>query len=413
MMTTNNSDEYDIAIIGGGMVGASLACLLANTSLRIALVDRQLFDESAIPVTQVQPKFDARVSAITAASRNLFDQMGIWNDIAAMRCCGYSNMQVWDAGGTGSVSFSAGDVNQLELGNIVENSVILSALYKQLDLIDHVDLITPFSIESFQRDQDANKITLRSIGGNNLTAKLLVAADGASSKIRELAEFATKEWDYNHLALVTTVKTEAAHRNTAFQRFMPTGPLAFLPLVESASDSGQKFSSIVWSAIPERSEELMSMSDKEFALELSRSIENKLGAIEWLDKRFVFPLRQRHAKDYVQDNIALVGDAAHSIHPLAGQGVNLGLLDVQVLAKELIQGLLAGRNVADMTVLKCYQRKRVGHNLGMMWMMEGFKYLFAERPLPVRWFRNLGMRGVDNIPLVKNQLVRRAMGLDW
>ena len=157
----------------------------------------------------------------------------------------------------------------------------------------------------------------------------------------------------------------------------------------------------------------MSMSDKEFALELSRSIENKLGAIEWLDKRFVFPLRQRHAKDYVQDNIALVGDAAHSIHPLAGQGVNLGLLDVQVLAKELIQGLQAGRNVADMTVLKCYQRKRVGHNLGMMWMMEGFKYLFAERPLPVRWFRNLGMRGVDNIPLVKNQLVRRAMGLDW
>jgi 2-octaprenylphenol hydroxylase len=413
MMIMNNSIEYDVAIVGGGIVGASLACLLANTSLRIALVDRQLFDDYAIPVTQVQPKFDARVSAITAVSRNLFDQMGLWDDIAAMRCCGYSNMHVWDADGTGSVSFSAEDVNQLELGNIVENSVILSALYKRLDSIAHVDLIAPFSIDTFHRDQGANKITLRSTEGNNLTAKLLVAADGASSKVRELAEFATKEWDYNHLALVTTVKTEIAHRNTAFQRFMTTGPLAFLPLAESASDSDQKFSSIVWSAIPEKSEELMSMSDKEFALELSASIENKLGAIEWLDKRFVFPLRQRHAKDYVQDNIVLVGDAAHSIHPLAGQGVNLGLLDVQVLVKELEQGLHAGRKVADMTVLKCYQRKRVGHNLGMMWMMEGFKHLFAEQPLPVRWFRNSGMRGVDDIPLVKNQLARRAMGIDW
>ena len=146
---------------------------------------------------------------------------------------------------------------------------------------------------------------------------------------------------------------------------------------------------------------------------MAENIEHRLGNIEWVDQRFAFPLRQRHATDYVQGNVVLVGDAAHTIHPLAGQGVNLGLLDVQVLASELKRGIEAGRNLADARVLQRYQRKRIGHNLGMMWMMEGFKHLFAERALPVRWLRNFGMTGVDNISVVKNQLARRAMGLDW
>ena len=244
-------------------------------------------------------------------------------------------------------------------------------------------------------------------------AVISIAADGANSKVRELSEFDTREWNYDHHAIVTTVKTEKKHKLTALQRFIETGPLAFLPLSINANDSEQNYCSIVWSSIPDRTEELISLNDEAFCLELGRSIESRLGAIEWCDKRFAFPLRQRHAVDYVKHNVVLIGDAAHSIHPLAGQGVNLGFMDAATLANELLHGREIGRELNDLTVLSRYQRKRIGQNLGMMWMMEGFKHLFAEQALPVRWLRNIGMTSVDNLSVVKNHLARRAMGLDW
>ncbi len=156
----------------------------------------------------------------------------------------------------------------------------------------------------------------------------------------------------------------------------------------------------------------MALTDEQFRIELAAAIEHRLGNVEWSDKRIAYPLSQRHATAYAQENIALVGDAAHTIHPLAGQGINLGLLDVKALAFELINGTAAGRNLTDSMLLKRYQRERRGHNLGMMWLMEGFKYLFAEEALPVRWLRNFGMKNINNLPLVKNQLARKAMGLD-
>ena len=397
------------------MVGASLACLLEQLPLRLALVDQNAFDLKRSPYYQKQPKFDARVSAITAASKKLFTSIGIWQEIEKKRICNYRDMHVWDADGTGSIHFNATDINQSELGTIVENSVVLGELYAKLAKLSKVNLIVPSSIESLQQTHiDGEQcVQLQTEEGNSLTAKLLIAADGANSRIRDLANFTTREWDYNHQALITTVRTELAHNNTALQCFMETGPLAFLPLAIDTNSDDQHYCSIVWSAIPEKSEELLALSDDQFKAQLAACIENELGKIEWVDQRFVFPLRQRHATEYVQGNIVLVGDAAHTIHPLAGQGVNLGLLDVDVLSQELTRGLAAGRGLADATVLSRYQRKRIGHNLGMMWLMEGFKHLFAEQVLPVRWLRNLGMSKVDNLSLVKNQLTRRAMGLDW
>ena len=249
--------------------------------------------------------------------------------------------------------------------------------------------------------------------GQQKIAKLVIAADGANSKIRELAKFPTREWDYNHNAIVTTAKTELAHQHTALQRFIDTGPLAFLPLAAEPNDSIQNYCSVVWTAIPKHAEYLMQLSDNDFCTELTKAIEGRLGNIEWCDKRLTFPLRQRHSVDYVKNNVVLIGDAAHSIHPLAGQGVNLGFLDAAVLARELHHGIEVGRELADPSVLGRYQRKRKGHNLEMMWLMEGFKHLFAEQALPIRWLRNIGMSGVDNISVVKNNLARRAMGLDW
>ena len=414
-MTTTNEIDFDLIIVGGGIVGACLACLLGDGDLRIALVDRTRFDFKSKSFEEKELNFDVRVSALTSASRKLFEAIGVWDKVKQLRYCAYNRMHVWDADGTGSIDFSANDINQADLGYIVENDVALAGLYDILQGFDNVELIAPAEVEGMQSIQSdgATQTCLQLVDGNKLVAKLVVAADGANSKIRELAEFATKEWDYDHTAIVSTVCTEYDHRATAFQRFTETGPLAFLPLATKHGKDDKHYCSIVWSCTPDRSEYLLSLSCDEFALELAESIEYKLGKINWVSKRLSFPLRQRHATDYVKGNVILVGDAAHTIHPLAGQGVNLGLLDVKVLAEEITLAFEKGRHFYEPSLLRRYQRRRIGHNLGMMWLMEGFKYLFAEQALPVRWLRNMGMKSVDNLPLVKNQLARKAMGLDW
>ncbi|GJM13363.1 MAG: 2-octaprenyl-3-methyl-6-methoxy-1,4-benzoquinol hydroxylase [Pseudohongiella sp.] len=415
-MSDAHTNEFDIVIAGAGMVGASLACLLAESSLRIALIDRNplSLDSNDKSQQRASDKFDPRVSAISMASQQLLRRLGVWEDMISERVCNYSAMEVWDAEGTGVINFSAAEINQPELGSIIENSIIIEALHKRIAQLENVFPLTPFLIDSFEQvEREGGQIVkLNSIDGQVIRAPLVIAADGANSKLRQLANFECREWDYNQHALVTTVRTELPHRNTALQRFMETGPLAFLPLRVAETDSDQHFCSIVWSMQPEQAERAQSLDEGQFNLELTTALESKLGKIEHSDKRFVFPLTQRHAKEYVKENIVLVGDAAHTIHPLAGQGVNLGLLDAKVLAEELLHGLAAGRSVADATVLLRYQRKRKGSNLSMMWLMEGFKRLFAQQDLTIRWLRNLGMNTADKMTPIKNQMIRKAMGLD-
>lgn len=415
-MPINKENEFDIVIAGAGMVGASLACLLAKSSLRVALLDRQVLKNAAAMLERKSTarKFDARVSAISQASQILFTDLGIWQDIISSRVCSYKEMSVWDAEGTGSIHFSAAEVNQSHLGSIIENSIITTALHKRLQDEKNISLISPFSIETLKQVDLENErlLQLDSVEGHSIRAKLVVAADGANSKIRQLMDFKCREWDYEHHALVTTVRTELPHEDTALQRFLETGPLAFLPLRVAEDDDDQHYCSIVWSMLPEKAERMMTLSEEQFNAEIGLAIESKLGNIEWSDKRFTFPLRQRHAVDYAKDGVVLVGDAAHTIHPLAGQGVNLGLLDAKALAEEIMRGTAAGRSVSDPMIPLRYQRKRKGNNLSMMWLMEGFKRLFAEQNLTVRWLRNAGMNSVDKFTPLKNQIVRRAMGLD-
>lgn len=411
-MTETQHTDYDVVIVGGGMVGATLALLLESSSLRIALIDRQRFDRISIPAKAEDLQFDPRVSALTSATKELFTQLDIWGHIEELRCCAYQDMEVWDADGTGKISFSAADINQTELGTIVENSNVLAALYQRLESSSKLSLLAPMAIESLQYAADGSA-SLLSTDGERIFTKLIVAADGANSLIRELAGFETKEWDYNHHALVTTVRASKPHQGKALQRFIDSGPLAFLPLSPTSDAVDQHYCSIVWSMLPQLAQQMMALDDDQFRKQLAGALEFKLGDIQWSGERFSFPLRQRHALDYVKGNVVLVGDAAHLIHPLAGQGVNLGLLDVAVLAEEILAGVKGGRRIADPVVLLRYQRKRIGHNLGMMWVMEGFKHLFAEQALPVRWLRNSGLKGMENVPALKNTLARRAMGLDW
>lgn len=425
MTTSTAATDFDVVIVGAGMVGASFACALAETGLRLAVLDSQAIDIQARSSSALgaapfdrQP-FDPRVSAITPASQEFFRSLHVWEAIAARRHSPYTDMHVWEADGTGSIHFSAADIHAEVLGHIIENSVILAALHERLQQQENVALLAPVTLHELQSSEvlqnvGQGKVRLVLADDRQLSTRLLVAADGANSRVRELAGFQTREWDYEHHAIVTTVRTEFPHRRAAIQRFMDEGTLAFLPLRESGGNiaDDQQHCSIVWSVLPDFAQSLMALNDSEFAQVLEGAIESRLGAILHVDKRYSFPLRQRHAATYVQDGIALVGDAAHTIHPLAGQGVNLGLLDASALANEICQAHAVGRDFADLRTLRRYQRRRIGHNLGMMWLMEGFKHLFADQPLPLRWLRNVGMSGLDRAAPVKNRIMRSAMGID-
>jgi len=409
---TVSDTQYDIIIVGGAMTGATLACALADTGLRIAVVDsRALSDPGSGSPGLEDTVFDARVSAITPASQEIFTRLGLWSHISAQRASPYSRMYVWEADGTASIDFAAADINVPVLGHIVENRVILNALHQRLADLDNIERVAPTTINDLLQADDGVRLILDN--GDTLQARVLVGADGARSAVRRMAGFSVREWDYHHQAIVTTVRTEKPHQQTAWQRFMDDGVLAFLPMHTPAGPDGQRYCSIVWSLLPERAEQLMVEDDARFMASLERGFESRLGAVESVAQRFSFPLGQVHARDYVSDPVVLIGDAAHSIHPLAGQGANLGLLDAWVLARTIMQ---AQKKAEDLwhhpSVLRRYQRRRKGHNLAMMALMEGFRRLYAEQPLPVRWLRNVGMRTVDNLPLLKNHLMREAMGLD-
>ena len=399
---TQQHRQYDVIVVGAGMVGAALACLLArsDTSLSIALLEAR----ATAPFDPEQ--FDPRVAALTEKSRTLLDCCGAWDSIAAQRVSAYGAMQVWDAEGTGEIHFDCQDVQQPNLGHIVENSLVVESLLAKVDKLNNIDFICPVSVAQYSQSESQVSVDLST--GEQLLAPLLVAADGGNSSIRERFKFATREWDYGHSAIVTTVQTESVHQQTAWQRFMPTGPLALLPLDKQGD---HHYCSLVWSQESDEAERLMALDDEAFCIELSRASEHCVGKILSVDKRHAIPLRQRHAKDYVVERVALLGDAAHTIHPLAGQGVNLGFADVKALVDTLCAEAKRGNDLGSLMCLNKYQRLRKPENLATMAAMEGFKRLFAADNVAVRLLRNIGLGKVNQIKPLKNEIIRQVMGL--
>ncbi|MCW8195422.1 UbiH/UbiF/VisC/COQ6 family ubiquinone biosynthesis hydroxylase [Proteobacteria bacterium 005FR1] len=403
--------QYDILIVGASLVGASLACAVAGdpscAGLRIGIVEPE-----QAPQRFSGEDFDPRVVALTRQSQRFLENLGVWSAITRQRLCPYTHMFVWDGEGTASIEFNSRDLREENLGHIVENSVVLSALLEHLTIYPNVEILRGRRIEQVYNGfaQSGNRRTTLVLDDDeNIETTLVLAADGGNSKVRELLAMKTREWDYGQDAIVTTVRSERPHGFTAWQRFTHTGPLAFLPL--ATEDGDLHFSSIVWSVDRELSPELMALDDESFARRLGATFEHKLGDITRVASRYSFPLRQRHALDYVQPGFALVGDAAHTIHPLAGQGVNLGLADAQALAAELARAMRRRIPLSDYSVLQRYARSRKGTNLGMMAVMEGFKRLFGSRSPELQVIRNMGMRQMDGLPMVKNLLARQAMGL--
>ena len=397
---------FDIIIIGGGMVGAALALALGRAGLHTALVERQTLKAS---VLSLDDPWQPRVSALNEASVRWFEYLGAWQGMVTQRVCPYTHMTVWDGEGTGQVEFDAQSRERSSsiypLGYIVENSVIRSALLHQLvgssvHCFDHQTQL------EYRLNGQGGEVVLAS--GDVLQAPMLVAGDGAQSKIRQLSGISLSQNDYHHHALVTTVETEFCHQHVARQVFLDSGPLAFLPL---SSRDGRHYCSIVWSLLPDEADRIERLDDSAFCTELGRAFEHRAGVILSADQRLRFGLRRRHARQYHRQGVVLVGDAAHTIHPLAGLGVNLGLMDAAVLTQEVVRAVQRGDDWWAAHILDRYQRRRRGDNAAIMTAMSGFQHLFGATDPSIRWLRNTGLKLTNKMPLAKALFVELASGL--
>ncbi len=394
--------KYDIIIVGGGMVGSAMACALghhieSNNILRIALIEGQE------PSTQwPENSFDLRVSAISPASQAFFKTLGVWNAMHEMRVTAYTEMHVWDAGGNGSIHFDSAEIGEASLGHIIENRIINKALIDHIHTFDNIDIYCPNTPASLQLDSDSAKLQLDD--GTLLQAELLVGADGGQSWVRQQADIGVTLSDYQQTAVVANITTEHAHQHTAWQRFLPSGPLAFLPVSEN------NISSIVWSTRTEEAERLCKLDETAFKQELEIAFEKKLGKILHTGPRARFPIKGQHARNYVKPHLALIGDAAHTIHPLAGQGVNLGFADAQCLVDIALTTHAAHKPIGSFKALRRFERTRRGDNLLMLEAMGAFKKLFSNNTPGLRELRNIGLDVSDRAIPIKHFFMAKALG---
>ena len=390
--------HYDVIISGGGMVGASLAAALGQHGIAVAVIEPRLPS-----LEWPRAEYDIRVSAITRSTEKMFEKVGAWPKMFEMRVAPYQHMQVWDEGDGGSIHFDSTELGEPNLGHIIENSVIHKALLERINELDSIELITPARITELKREDEHIELILDS--GRELSAKLLVAADGANSWVRDQVGISTTGWLYDQSAIVATVKTEKSHRFTAWQQFMQRGPLAFLPLDQS------DLSSIVWSTSPDEADRLSKLNEADFLTELHMAFGDTLGEMLSVGPRGVFPLQLKHANRYCSERVALVGNAAHAIHPLAGQGLNLGINDVSELSALIIEAHSRQGDYGEYALLRRYERIRKGENVAVMAAMDGFKRLFSNDQPLLKRLRNIGLNIADHAGPLKSHIIRQAMGL--
>jgi 2-polyprenylphenol 6-hydroxylase len=394
---TNDLDA-DVIVVGGGIIGGAFACLLGQAGLNVILLDAGVRQVNALK------KVDARVFAITIASEQILRKAGAWrrlqeNDIACFR-----KMHVWDENGVGEINFDSASICQSTMGYIISHQAIVDALQEKLLEMDNVRCLWSVSPAFIKEETDT--MLLGTEDGLQFRARLVVAADGGNSKLRSLANIHHQRHDYKQSALACLVTTEFPHGEIARQRFLKRGPLAFLPMVDPHQ------SAIVWSSSPDHVQRLYNMDKSTFHFELAEAFANELGDIQVSTDRTVFPLSRAQADRYTQPRIALIGDSAHTVHPLAGLGANLGLLDAASLAEIVIGASQRGRDPGRLQVLRRYERWRKGENRNVMYLMDGFKHLFENQTQSVQWLRNFGLDTVDSLPMLKHAILKRAMGLE-
>ncbi len=388
----------DVIIVGGGIVGAATACALGAAGVSVAVI------EARPPAPAERPaRRDPRVFAITRASERIFRALHAWDAIAAQRPCAFTDMEVWNAGTPGVLHFDCAELAEPCLGYIIEPHCITAALHERLRALDAVQIVQPARCRDIAIETQQVLATLDD--GNRLAAKLLVAADGADSPVRALLGIQVNRAPYHQASLVALVRTAQSHQNTAWQRFLPGGPLAFLPLSDG-------WCAIVWTMPEADVGRVLALEAELFHAELAAAFEHRLGEVIESGPREVWPLRRQHADHYITERAALVGDAAHVIHPLAGQGVNLGLLDAATLAELVIDACRSGRDPGSLRTLRRYERWRRGDNQLMMSAMDGINRLFSnDSPLLGR-LRSEGLSLVNRAVPLRQLFMRHAMGLD-
>ena len=395
----NKENKYDVIIIGGGMVGASLVCALENQKdKRIAVVEAYDFDAES------QPSFDDRVIALNYGSRRIWEAMGIWDEleplIEAIKC-----IHVSDRGHLGATRLHHEEENVEALGYVAENRVIGKVLMDRIQQLNHVDWFCPATIEQLTQDDKTIHIVLNDNSQNNaekkeLTTSLLIAADGAMSKVRELSGLAIKRQDYEQTAIITNVETEYAHKGMAYERFTDTGPLAFLPMIKNRC-------SVVWTINSEDTEEIMSLDDESFIEKLQQRFGFRLGHILKAGKRNAYPLAYIESEQLVKGRVVIIGNAAHSLHPVSGQGYNLALRDVAEIAELISQADDPGHEL----LLAEYNAKRRKDMLRVYRITDSLVKIFSNSFSPLGHARAANLILMNLIPSARHLIARQSMGL--
>ncbi|AUU89942.1 2-octaprenyl-3-methyl-6-methoxy-1,4-benzoquinol hydroxylase [Enterobacteriaceae bacterium ENNIH3] len=389
------NQSTEVAVVGGGMVGGALALGLAQQGFSVTVIEQHAppaFDATAQP--------DVRISAISASSVTLLQMLGVWDAVQAMRCHPWERLETWEWENA-HVVFDARELKLPLLGYMVENNVLQRALWEALERHPLVTLRVPAALSTMRQNDEYHELTFED--GETLSAKLVIGADGGNSRVRQCAGIGIHAWQYQQSCMLITVECERAPGESTWQHFTPNGPHAFLPLFDY-------WASLVWYDTPARIRQLQSLNMVQLQKEIAAHFPSRLGHVMPVAAG-AFPLARRHALQYVRPGLALVGDAAHTIHPLAGQGVNLGYRDVDCLLDVLTRSRSHGEDWASLSVLKRYQTRRMADNFIMQSGMDLFHAGFSNDLGPVRVLRNIGLMAAERAGVLKRQALKYALGL--
>lgn len=401
-MNLNQSNQFnhemiDVVIAGAGIVGSILALRLANAGLSVVVIEEQSINFNS------HSKVDPRTLSITPASKIILSSLGVWQQIPLEKIGPYNKIHVWDETGDGQVEFDASETAETHLGYIVEQLVLEKYLNEQLLKQNNVNVHEATEINSINLEQAQVSISLNN--GKTIVTKLLVGADGARSKVRDLASIVFESNSYEQTAVAGVIQTEQPHQKVARQRFLEDGILALLPL----NDEHQ--CGFVWSTTDFNANHFKQVNEQNFCEIITEASESVLGEIIACYSRQTFPLSSAQASQYCDHRVVLVGDAAHRVHPLAGQGANLGIIDAEVLSNDIIQLHKQQRDFGLKAYLRRYERKRRAENIFMMNVFSGFKWLYGKQDFPIPLVRNYGMNVINQLTPIKQCIMQRAMGL--
>lgn len=401
----SRKNEYDIAIVGGGLVGISLAYALGELDPAPKVILIEAYDYASLP----PPSFDSRTVALSYSSRQIFSALGLWPAIAE-QACPISTIHISDRGHPGMTRLRAEEQNAQALGYVVENRVLGQCLFKTLPDVSGLEILAPAKVTGINNEADASATLSVDVKGEatEISAKLIIAADGTESFVRQSLGISQRHWDYHQSAVIANLAVDKTHNNIAYERFTQSGPMALLPLVSYKQD--QHRYGLVWTVPQQNTEQVMQLDDQEFATQLEKRFGRRIGKITRVGERASYPLGLNQISQHVQHRLAFIGNAAHTLHPVAGQGFNLGLRDVATIVEVIKTAFANGQDIGELSVLNEYARWRSkDHNTTMMFT-DALVRVFSNNFPPLVLARNAGLMAMDMFAPLRKRVTRHAMG---